>query len=128
MEADVLQQDGLAGLDFCGQSLCGLADDVSSQLDFEAQLLGQALCNGSQRVLHVELALRTAKMRAQDDGSVVLEQILDGGQCSNDTGFVGDVAFSIQRDVEVAANENFLAGNLNVFDSHLIEVHGKLLL
>ena len=98
------------------------ADDVLGQLDLEAQLLGQALGDGREGVVHVELALRAAQMRAQNDGGAVVQQIFDGRQSRVDAGFIGDVLISVQRHVKVAADENLLALDVDVLDGFL--VHG----
>ena len=63
-------------------------------------------------------------MRAQNYRGVVIEQIADRGQRGVDAGFIRDVALGIQRDVEIAANQHFFAGNLDVFNGHFIEIHG----
>ena len=62
-------------------------------------------------------------MRAQDNRGVVIQQILDGGQRGVNAGFIGDIAFRVQRHVKVAADKHFLAGNLNIFNGHFIEIH-----
>ena len=123
LKADVLEQHGLAGLDLCRELLRIGADDVLGQLDLEAELLAQALGDRSKGVLHVVLSLRTAEVRAEDDRRAVVQQVADGRQRRVDTGFIGDVAFGVERHVKVAAH-----GNLNIFDGHFVEVHGCSLL
>ena len=126
MEADVLQQHGLAGLDLGGQLLGVRANDVLGQLHLKAQLLGKALGHGREGILHVELALGTAQMRAEDDGGAMLEQVFDRRKRGVDARFVGDVLVLVQGHVEVAANQYFLAGNVDVLDRLFVEAHGDL--
>ncbi len=119
VEADVLQQHDVAGLHLRDALLGILADDVLGQHDRLAQLFGQAGGDGGQGVLHIELALGAAQVRGQDDGRIVIQQVLDGGQSRHDAGLVRDLV-AVQRDVEVAANEHFLAGYLNILNGLLV--------
>jgi len=123
VETNVLEQHSLAALELGSQLLSVLTNDVLSQLYFLAEQLGQALCNRCQRVLHLELTLRAAQMRAQNNSSVMLEQILDGRQCSDDTLVVGDAAGLVLRDIEIAANDNLLARNVNILYALLVVIH-----
>ena len=61
-------------------------------------------------------------MGAQDDLSLVVHQILDGLHGLVDTLGVSDVALGIEGNVEIAADENFLACYVDVFDSFLVEI------
>ena len=63
-------------------------------------------------------------MGAEDDRGVVIEQIADRGQRGVDAGFIRDIALGVERNVEIAANQHFLAGNLYIFNGHFIEIHG----
>ena len=123
VEADVLEQNGLAGLNGGGQRLGVGADDVLGQLDLLTQQLAQALRNRRQRVLHLELALRTAQMGAQDHGGVLAQQILDGLQRSDDALVVGDAAGFVLRHVKIAAYDDLLAGDVDVFNALLVVIH-----
>ena len=123
MEAHVLQQNGLAGLDLCGQLLGVGADNVLGELDFEAELLAQALGDRREGILHIEFSLGTAQMRAEDHGGLVVEQILDGGQRGVDARFIGNIQICIQRDVKVAADEHFFVCNLDIFNGHFVQIH-----
>ena len=67
-------------------------------------------------------------MGAQDHGCVVLEQILDGGQRSVDARLIGNIQICVQRDIKVAADEHFLAGNLDIFNGHFVQIHFRSLL
>ena len=91
------------------------------QLHFEAEQLAQALGDGSEGILLVELALRTAQVGAEDHGRAVLQQVLDGRQSGLDAGLVGDGAgLFVQRHVEIAANEYLLALDVDVLDGLLV--------
>ena len=119
VEADVLQQNDVAGLHRVDALLGVLADDVLGQDDLLIELLAQALRNGGQGILHVEFALGTAQVRAEDDGRIVVQEVLDGGQRRHDAGVVGDLR-AVQGDVEVAAHEYALAGYIDIFDGLLV--------
>ena len=119
VEADVLQQNDVARLHRVDALLGVLADDVLGQDDLLIELLAQALRNGGQGILHVEFALGTAQVRAEDDGRIVVQEVLDGGQRRHDAGVVGDLR-AVQGDVEVAAHEYALAGYIDIFDGLLV--------
>ena len=123
LEANVLKQNSLARLYLCRELLCVLADNVLRELDFLTEQLGQALCDRRQGVLHVELALRTAQVRAQNNCCVVAEQVLDGLERCADALVIGDVAVLVLRNVEVAADDNLLTGNVNILDALLVVLH-----
>ena len=123
LKADVLEQDRLAGLDLGSQALCILADNVLRQLDFLAEQLAQALSNRRKRVLHVNLALRTAEVRAKDNCCIVIQQVLDGLERRADALVVGDIAVFILRHVEVAADDNLLARHVDIFNALLVVLH-----
>ncbi len=57
-------------------------------------------------------------MAHEDDASIVLNEIVDGGQGSLDTGGVANDAI-LDRHVEVNADENALAVNIDVADGLL---------
>ncbi len=52
----------------------------------------------------------------------MLDEVLDCGNSFGDSLVGGDDSV-FHRDVEVAADENFLAGYFNVFDGFLVVVH-----
>ena len=61
-------------------------------------------------------------MRAEDDGGLMLEQVFDRRKRGVDARFVGDVLVLVQRHVEVAADQYFLAGNVDVLDRLLVKL------
>ena len=127
VEANVLDHHNLTGLQSGSLRLGILADNVGSHNNLLTQKLAQTGSNGSQRIFHVELTLGTTHVRAEDNGSVFLHQVLDSGQSAVDTGLIGD--YTVRHgNVEVAANENFFAGYGNVFDIFLVVCHMNLLM
>jgi hypothetical protein len=55
----------------------------------------------------------------------VFFKIFDSGKSGNDSFVVGDNAF-LKRYVEIAADKNFFAGYVDVFNRHFVcGVHGK---
>ena len=75
--------------------------------------------------LGVEDVVGAAEVRAKDHSGTLFKQILDRGQCTNDTLVIGDLAV-LHGDVEVAASNDFLAGNGNVFDCFLVVGHDRI--
>ena len=61
-------------------------------------------------------------MAHEDDASVVLNEVVDGGQGSLDTGGVANDAI-LDRHVEVNADENALAVDIDVADGLLGKGH-----
>lgn len=59
-------------------------------------------------------------MRAQNNLSLVVHQIFDGLHSFVNTLGVSDVAFGIEGNVKIAADEDSLAGYVDVFDSFLL--------
>ena len=123
--AQVLQQQDLTGLQSSGLGLSVLTHDVLGQDHFLAQQLGQTGGHGLHAQLGLPLALGLAHVRAGDDSGVLLQQVLDGGQSGADALVVGDHARAVlgHGDVEIAAQQNLLAGDVNVSDSFLVVIH-----
>ena len=70
--------------------------------------------------------MRLAHVRAQDHLRAVFHQILDGRQGAHDAVFVGDLAV-LHRDVEIAADENALAFDIDIGNGHLVHKSTLLL-
>ena len=51
-------------------------------------------------------------MSGDDDARTGVDEALEGGEGGADTAVIRDVAVCVQRDVEVRANENRLAGEI----------------
>ncbi len=83
IKAEVLKQHELAGLQSGGLCLRILTDDVLCKDHVHAEQLGKALCNRCESELFLPLSLGLAKVGACDDGSAVIQQILDGRQGGN---------------------------------------------
>ena len=153
LKTGVLQQQHLTGLQSGGLGLGILAHHVGSHDDFAAQQFAQTLGNGSQRQLGQRLAPLLlgdggrilalfgllldigvkgghglAHVGAGDDGGTLTQQVLDGGQSGTDALIVGDDTAAIlgHGNVEIAAQQHFLAGHIYVHNSLLIVVHGTL--
>ena len=121
MEADVLNEHGLAVLELACELLGGLAHHVGRDLDFLAQNIREILRYRRQRILHVELALRTAHVGAEDHLRIVGEKVLDGGEGFGDALGIGNVALAVERDVKVTPDQNPLAGDIDIFDGLFVE-------
>ena len=148
-EAEVLQQEDLAGLQRGGLGLGVLTDGIGGKDHFLSQQLAQTLGNGRQRQLlegflpllagNVGLVLALfdllfhiavegghglAQVGAGNDGSALIEQIPEGGQRGDDALVAGDLAgLFVLRNVEVAADKHLLALDVNIIDGFLVVVH-----
>ena len=120
LKADVFQQHGFAVLQFGGKGLRAFAYHVLGQLDLFAQQLGKARGNGGHGELGIERALRAAQMGAEDQTRALIQQVLDGGQGSDDALVAGDDAV-FHLHVEIAAYQYALAGYGNVFNGFFVQ-------
>ena len=124
MEAQVLQQQGLAGLELARHLQRDVADAVRRKCDvlreiedlFEQQAQTRHQWAQTHR-LHW-LALGPAEVRAQDDLGLVAKSVLQGGKGLADAGVIGDEAV-LQGDVEVDADEHALVGQIQVTNRKL---------
>ncbi len=126
MEAQVLQQQGLALFQLAGHLLGLHPDAIGAEADVFAasQLLvqhhAQALGHRPQAELGSGLALGTAQVRRQDEPCAVAQRVLDGGQGLADARVVGDPAAIIQRDIEVHAHEDAMVAEREIADGELV--------
>ena len=150
-KAGVLQQEDLTGLEGCGLGLGVRAYHISSHDDLPAQQLAQAgghRLQGELRqgllplllregggilallglLLHIGLkgGVGLAHVRTGDNSGIVIQQILDGGQGGTDALVIRDNAAAIlgHGDIEVAAEQDLLAGDVDILDCFLVVVHG----
>ena len=123
VETDVLENEDLARLDG-GDSLGSLlAVSVGDKGNVETRELGELLGDRLKGELRLEAStLGTAEVAHEDDASVVLNEIVDGGQGSLDTGGVANDAI-LDRHVEVNADENALAVDIDIADGLLGKGH-----
>ena len=126
LKAGVLQQHDLAALQGGGLGLGVGAHHVGGHDHVFAQQLAQPLGHRLQGQLGLHLALGLAQVGAGDDSRPLVQQVLDSGQGGADALVVGDgVGGLVLRDVEVAAQEHLLAGDVNVLHGLLVVVHGE---
>ena len=97
------------------------AQRVAGHRDVAPQQLGQALADRSQPQAVDDLAVRPAEVAGQDDVGARLQEVADGRDGGADARVVGDLAVR-ERDVEVDAHEDALAGDVRVADGQLVHV------
>ena len=126
LEAQILQQHQLAGLQGRGLGLGVGAHHVGGKDDLPAQQLLQTMSHGGQGQCGLDLTLGLAQVGAGDDSSTLVQQILQGGQGSLDALVIGDgTGLLVLGDVEVAAAEHLLALDVDVGDGLLVVVHNE---
>ena len=64
-------------------------------------------------------------MGAENHGSTLLQQVLNGGEGLADAAVVGDYALVVGGDVEIAAAEHLFALEICIEDGFLFVVHGE---
>ena len=148
-KAGVFQQQNLTGLQSGGLFLRVLAHYIVSKQDFLPQKLSQPRRHRGQRQLFqgllpcffgqlgrgfalfrlflhplVIVRLRLTQMGAGNDCRALLQQIPDGGQRGHDAFIAGDGAgLLILRHIEIAAQQDLLALDINVADGFLPIIH-----
>ena len=123
VEADVLENEDLAGLESLDSGSGLLAVRVGDEGHIKAGKLGELGGDGLEGELGLEAgAVRTAEVAHEDDAGVVVDQVLDGREGSVDAGGVTDNAV-LDRHVEVDADEDALAVDVDVADGLLGESH-----
>ena len=119
VEAEVLQQQGLAGFELLRHLERNVADAVGREgnvfRDVENLLQQNAQAGDERPQAHGldRLALGPAQVRAEDDLGLVAQRVLDGGKRLADASVVGDDAV-FQGDVEVHADEHTLVGKIQI--------------
>ena len=116
---NVFEKSDFAFFDGCGNIFCVFADNVFAHADFAFKKFGKSFCNGSKRKFRKPFAFRSSEMGAENYLCAVFLEVFDGGKGGNDSFVVGDNAF-FKRYVEIAADKNFFAGYVDVFDGHFV--------
>ena len=110
VEAEILEEEDLAGLERGGGGLGRGADAVVGEGDGATQEALELGGDGTERELVDALAVGTAQVGHQDDAGAGLEDVADAGQGRLDALGVGDGArLLVLGDVEVDAHEDALA-------------------
>ena len=148
-KAGVFQQQHLTGLQNGGLGLRVRAHNVMGELDILPQQLAQPHGHRGQRQLFLSglpclagqlggifalfrllfhplviVRLRLTQMGAGNDCRALLQQIPDGGQRGHDALIAGDGAgLLILRHIEIAAQQDLLALDINVADGFLPIIH-----
>ena len=120
VEAEVLEKDHAAArtVDHLHGILRRRADAVVDELHGPSEQLREVTCDGRQAELRVRLSLRPTEMAGEDDGGAAIERVSNRRQRRRDPRVVGDPAV-LQRNVEVDANEDALALEVEVLDREL---------
>ena len=117
MEAEIFEQEGLAGFQVGGHLAGDDADAVGGEgyvriiAEDVVEHAAKVGDEGAEAHRVDGLALGAAEVRAEDDLGLVAEGVFDGGESFADAGVVGDDAV-LQRDVEVDADEDALVGQV----------------
>ena len=126
IKAEVLKQHELAGLQSGSLCLRILADYILCKDHVHTEQLGKALCNRGESELFLPLSLGLAKVGACDDGSAVIQQILDGRQGGNNALIACYLScLLVLGNVKVAAQKHLLALNIRIEHAFLVVIHNK---
>ena len=118
-EAEVLEQEGLAGFELFGHlggygaDAVGREGDIFSGAEHVVEEGAQGIDQRAETEAIDRLAFGAAEVRGEDDFGLVAEAVLDGRDGLDDAGVVEDDAI-FQRDVEVDAEEYALVGQVEV--------------
>jgi len=120
VEAEVLEENNTAVVGLVNKLLDLGADRVGGEGDALAEELLELGNDGLQRVLGVDLAVGASEVGHEDDGlCAMVDGVLDGGDGTDDALGVGDLV-TVEGDVEVDANEDALALEVDVLDRELV--------
>ena len=115
VKTHVLKEHDFAVLEISGKLFCAVADNVLSHLDILTEKLGESCGYGSKGELGLELALGSAQMGAKNNLCVMIDKIFDSGEGGNNSLVRGDFAV-LERDIEIAAYQHSLAGNVDILN------------
>ena len=121
-KAQVLQQRHRAGVQVVDHLAGAVADGLVGQGNVGAEQLRQPRGDRLQRILLVRLALGAAEVRGEHHARALLDGELDRGQALADAGVVGDGAAGVERHVEVDADEDPTASDIQLVDG--LDRHG----
>ncbi len=121
-KARILKKHDLAVFERSGQRLCAFAHDVLRHLHGLAQKLGQAVCHDLQRERGIGAVLGLTHVRAENDARTMLDKIFDRRQRRDNALVAGDLAV-FGGDVKVAAAQNALSADVDVFHGFLVVIH-----
>ncbi len=124
LEAGILQQHNLAGLQSGGLGLRIGTHGIRGHDNVFAQKLAQPLCDGSQAQLGVGTVLGLAQVRAGDHSGVVLQKILNGRQSGDDPFIAGNRAgLLVLGDVKITAEQNLLLTAIHIAYRFFVVIH-----
>ena len=141
IKAEIFQQQDLAGLqrgglglgilshNVMGKGLRVFAGNVLGENALLPEQLAQTDGDGGETQTLLPLSLGLSEVGAGDDRRPAGEQGADGGQARDDALVAGDGAgLLVLGNIEIAAQENLLAGNVDVVDGLFMIVHTATLL
>ena len=123
VEAEVLEQQHLAGAEPLDGVLGAGAERVAGDRDGLAQQLAEALADRAEPEAVADLAVGAAEVAGEDHAGALRLEVADRRERRADARVVGDPAV-LERDVEVDADEDALARGVQVPDGEL--VHGSV--
>jgi hypothetical protein len=124
VEAEVFEQEWLAGFEVGGHLAGDLADAVRGEgyvfvvAEDVVEEGAEVVDEGAKAHGLDGLAFRAAEVGAENDFGFVAEGVLDGGEGLADAGVVGDDAV-FEGDVEVDADEYALVGEIQIANGEL---------
>ncbi len=95
------------------------ADAIVCEGDWAFQELFEFFCGGREGILGIRATFRPAQMRGEDEASTFLDGEAKSGKSFADARVVGDDAV-FERDVEVDADEDALAVEVEIVDGELV--------
>ena len=120
MEADVFQHHDLAVAHRFDGVLDRWSDTVVHMANGAGYELAEPRRQGRGPVRVVDLAVRAAKMRDEDEAGAPFDQVLNRRDRLADAGVVDDAAV-LQGDIEIDAHQHPLAGDVDVANGGFVE-------
>ena len=115
VEAQVLEEQQVARAQLVDGVLDARAERVAGHPHRAAKELAEPIGDRLEPKRVVDLAVRTPEVAGQDHDRALLEEVDQGRQAGPDPGVIGDPPV-VERDVEVGAQEDALAADVDVAD------------
>ena len=119
MEADIFEHEHFAVAERFALALRSRTDAIEGERYRPAEKFFELFRGGLDGIFWIGTTLGAAEMRSEDQAPALLNGEAERGQCLANAGIVGDDAV-FQGNVEVHANENAFAPEIQVVDGEFI--------
>ena len=120
IETEVLEQQYLTRFE-CGSFVLRFSA-VVSELNRTAERSGYSVYNLAEAEFSLYFTFRFSHVAHDNERTALLQDVLEGRECSTNTGVVSDFTILVQRYIEVHADNRFFTSEIKIFDSHNVDI------